>query len=488
MNYLSVLFFCFVAALLALYYALPTKWNLRKLLLLAASVAFYLNFNVKYGVFLLFVAASTYISALLLSRVRWKKTLFSLCILFNLAVWFVIKVLPWGVEVTNKVFARLGTDFRLDFSVLVPVGISYFTLQAIAYLTDVYKGKFPPKKNFLNYLLFLSYFPAIVQGPISRYDELAPEFQNKTRFSFDTFRNGLVLILFGLVKKMVVADRLAIFVNAGFDGYESLGGTTLYLVAVGYAVQLYMDFSGCVDICRGVSLLFGIELKNNFNRPYFATSIRDFWGKWHMTLSRWLKDYVYIPLGGNRKGAFRKYRNLLITFLVSGLWHGAGFSFFFWGGLHAFYQIFGAVTEKVRAKARKLLGVEEGSLSERIYQVLITFHLVTFAWIFFRAPRLKVGAKFVLRLFQDPNPSVFFDGSLFTLGVSEAQFIVLVLHLVAFFAVELLTKSQKDAVGAIVKQHLFVRWGIYLLLIFDVILFGTYGAGYDLGGFLYGGF
>ncbi len=488
MNYLSVPFFCFVAALLVLYYALPLKWNLRKLLLLSASLAFYLSFNIKYGIFLLFAAASTYGTALLLSRVRWKKTAFAACILANLGVWFVIKVLPWGLEIANKVFARFGTDFRIDLSLLVPVGISYFSLQAIAYLADVYKGKIEPEKNPLDYLLFLSYFPAIVQGPISRYEELSPRFKEKTPFSFDVFRKGLILILFGLVKKMVVADRLAIFVNAGFDGYESLGGTTLYFVAVGYAVQLYMDFSGCVDICRGVSLLFGIELKNNFNRPYLATSIRDFWGKWHMTLSRWLKDYVYIPLGGNRKGAFRKYLNLMITFLVSGLWHGAGFSFFFWGGLHAVYQIFGSVTEKVRTKFKKRIGVEPGSFFERFLQILITFNLVTFAWIFFRAPRLKVGAKYVLRMVCEPNPAAFFDGSLFTLGVTEAQFILLVFHLIAFFLVERMTKSQDCAVEGIVKQHLFVRWLIYLTLVFDVILFGTYGAGYDLGGFLYGGF
>lgn len=381
---------------------------------------------------------------------------------------------------------KIGVDLTIGgLSIIVPVGISYFTLQAIGYLVDVYKEKTEPERNIFKYLLFLSYFPAIVQGPISRYHELTHQLIDKKHFSFESFQKGLILVAFGLVKKIVIADRLGILVNAGFDTYNELTGGVLYLVAVGYAIQLYMDFSGCVDICRGVSSLFGIELVNNFNRPYLATSIKDFWSKWHMSLSRWLRDYIYIPIGGNRKGNARKYLNLLITFLVSGLWHGAGFSFFVWGALHAIYQIIGQCTAKYREKFKSLIGVIPGSSSERIYQTVLTFNLVTFAWIFFRAPSLSGAIDYIVRMFSTMNLNIV---DFYSLGVGPEVLSIIILHLIVFFAVELCTKSQDHAIESITNTHLIIRWSIYLILIFDVILFGAYGNGYDLSGFMYGGF
>ena len=486
MNYISLSFTVLVVALLILYYILPKKWKLQGVVLLLGSLLFYLSFNLRHIIFLLFTAASTYLSALLIGKNRGAKAVLIACIGVNVAVWFAVKALPWTIDLGNQFFSLIGSGIQIgDVSIIVPIGISYFTLQAIGYLVDVYKGKLQPEKNPMKYLLFLSYFPAVVQGPISRYADLGPQLMEQKRFCFESFRKGLLLVLFGYVKKVVVADRIGIFVNAGFEQYSQLNGIVLYLVAVGYAIQLYMDFSGCVDICRGVSKLFGIELVNNFNRPYLAKSIKEFWSKWHMSLSGWLKDYVYIPLGGNRKGTARKYLNLLITFLVSGLWHGAGFSFFVWGALHAVYQIIGQCTDKLRWKVRTLMGVETGSVSEKIFQTVITFNLVTFAWIFFRAPSLSVGINYICRMFSN----FFLDGSsIFTFGVGEVHFLILFLHLIVFFAVELCTKSQDAAVEGIQKTHLIIRWAIYLLLIFDVILFGTYGSGYDMSGFMYGGF
>ena len=401
-------------------------------------------------------------------------------------MWFAVKALPWTIKIGNSLLNKIGVDLTIGgLSIIVPVGISYFTLQAIGYLVDVYKEKTEPERNIFKYLLFLSYFPAIVQGPISRYHELTHQLIDKKHFSFESFQKGLILVAFGLVKKIVIADRLGILVNAGFDTYNELTGGVLYLVAVGYAIQLYMDFSGCVDICRGVSSLFGIELVNNFNRPYLATSIKDFWSKWHMSLSRWLRDYIYIPIGGNRKGNARKYLNLLITFLVSGLWHGAGFSFFVWGALHAIYQIIGQCTAKYREKFKSLIGVIPGSSSERIYQTVLTFNLVTFAWIFFRAPSLSGAIDYIVRMFSTMNLNIV---DFYSLGVGPEVLSIIILHLIVFFAVELCTKSQDHAIESITNTHLIIRWSIYLILIFDVILFGAYGNGYDLSGFMYGGF
>ena len=489
MSYLSLSFAGLTLILCILYHALPKKWNLSGILLLLGSLVFYCSFDLKYLIFLFFTALSTFLCALGIEKHdKHKKKILILCLCINIGVWFAVKVLPFTVNLTNVLltFAGIRYSFRLP-AIIQPIGISYFTLQAIGYLVDVYRGKTKPEKSPWKYLLFITYFPAIVQGPISRYNELMPQLLNRKPFSFETMRKGLILILFGLVKKMVVADRLGIFVNACFDDYLSFSGAILYLAAVGYAIQLYMDFSGCVDICRGVSTLFNVELTNNFNRPYFATSVKDFWSRWHLSLSRWLKDYVYIPLGGNRKGTWRKYINLLITFLVSGLWHGAGFSFFLWGSLHALYQIIGEVTANFRIAIKQRIGIEAGSLSERIYQTVITFNLVTFAWIFFRADSLTDGILYLGQMFSNVNLFAL-TGKMFELGVSKNYFFVLLLHLFVFFTVELCTKNQETAIEGITKQHLIVRWFIYLVLIFDVLLLGVYGSGYDLSGFMYGGF
>ena len=486
MSYLSLYFAAFVLAMMVGYYLLPKK--VRWIMLLCGSVFFYVCFDWKYLPFLLFSAMSTYFGAIAMKTGR-KKLILTGCIGINAAVWLAIKELPWALGTLNRGLSAFGIPVSLPvYSIIVPVGISYYLLQAIGYLVDVSKGKVEPERNFLKYLLFLSWFPAIVQGPISRYERLMPQLLNTKSYTFENMRDNLVLILIGLVKKMVIADRLGIFVNTVFSRFEDLYGVILYLGAVGYAIQLYTDFSGCVDICRGVSGLFGVELVHNFNRPYFSRSIKEFWGKWHMSLSSWLKDYVYIPLGGNRKGTFRKYLNLMITFLVSGLWHGAGFNFFLWGGMHAVFQIVGQSTDGLRRKARKLMGIEEGSLSERIYQTLITFNLVTLAWIVFRAGGLMTGIRYIWHMVSQSAVWMLFDGSLYKFGLSQNYIVFLLLHICVLFAAELCSKRQEDVVAGITRQHIFLRWTLYLAMIFDVLLFGVYGSGYDMASFMYGGF
>ena len=487
MNYLSLAFAGFVLLLMILYYVAQKK-ALGWVVLLAGSIIFYCSFDLKYLMFLGFAALSTYGCALCLQKVKHKKLLTALCITANIGVWFWAKALSWTVALSSNIFEFLGFQANWWFSpILVPVGISYFTLQAIAYLVDVSSGKIHPEKNPAKYLLFIAYFPAIVQGPISRYNELMPQLLNNKPFHFESMRKSVILILFGLVKKMVVADRLAIFVNACFNGYQTLSGVVLYLGAVGYAIQLYMDFSGCVDICRGVSSLFHVNLVNNFNRPYLSTSIKDFWSKWHMSLSRWLRDYVYIPLGGNRKGTGRKYLNLLITFLVSGLWHGAGFSFFLWGALHAAYQIIGQATKDVRERLKARVGIISGSFSERIYQTVITFHLVTFAWIFFRAPTLADAFQYLQHMFSEFNFYAL-TAPIFELGVNQNQFLLLILHLFVFLIADIFSKQQEALLEGINNQHIILRWVVLYILVMDVFLLGVYGPGYDMSGFLYGGF
>ena len=487
MSYLSLAFAGFVLLVMTVFYLLPIKF--RWVFLLIGSLLFYASFDLRYLPFVLFTALTTFFGAKLIRKTEKKRLVLGSVISLNVAVWLCIKELPWAFVTLTRALGVLGVNItEPEFSVIVPVGISYFILQAIAYIVDVMKGKTEGENNFFKYLLFLSWFPAIVQGPISRYNDLMPQLLNTKKYSFESMRESLVLILFGLVKKMVIADRLGIFVNAVFGNFVELRGVILYLGAVGYAIQLYADFSGCVDICRGVSGLFGVELVNNFNRPYLSRSIKEFWGKWHISLSSWLKDYVYIPLGGNRKGTLRKYVNLMLTFLVSGLWHGAGFNFFLWGAVHGTYQIVGQATLNLRSKIKAFLGIKPDSLSDRIYQTVTTFNLVTFGWIIFRAGGLITGLRYIRRMFMEAHVWQLFDGSLYKFGLNQNYIFFLFLHILVLFAVELLTKRQEDVVSGLCRQHIGVRWVVYLLLIFDVLLFGVYGSGYDMASFMYGGF
>ncbi len=487
MHYISLEFVLFVAITFLLYYVLPKK--MRGIVLLSSSLVFYGFFNVKYLIFLLFTAISTFFTAKFLPRVSKKRLLVTACIAVNAGIWFLIKYLPSMFGVIENVFSKLLMPINMpEISLLVPVGISYFTLQAISYLVDVKSGRVEAEKHFWKYLLFLSWFPAIVQGPISRYSQLKPQLLNTEKINFDKIRQGLLFVLIGLVKKMVIADRLAIFVGTCFSEYEGLGGITLYLGAVCYSVQLFADFSGCIDICRGVSKLFGVEMINNFARPYLARSIKEFWGKWHISFSTWLKDYIYIPLGGNRKGTFRKYLNIIITFVVSGIWHGVGLNFTVWGFLHAIYQVVGNITAGLRKKIKNLIGLKENSISERIYQTVITFNLVTFAWIFFRAGSLLEAFSYIKNMFFNFAPWELFDQTLFSFDVSQNAFTLIFLHLIAWFAIECLTKKQEEGIDTLVNSHLIIRWIIYIVLIFDIVLFGAYGSQFDASGFLYGGF
>lgn len=485
MSYLSVQFVFFVMIVLCAYYVFPAEkqWTV----LLAGSFLFYLSYNKAYFWFLLYTVITTYGAALLLEKYsEHKKQILVGGIAANVIVWFVVKDYNWIAGMLNDAirFVKVPTIANL----IVPIGISYYMLQSIGYLADVYRGK-PAEHDFLHYALFLGWFPAIVQGPISRYDQLAPQFFQKHTFDFDIFRSELLLILYGTIKKMVIADNLAMIANYCFGNISELAGFTLYVGALAYAIQLYMDFSGCVDICRGVSGLFGIHLQQNFDAPYFAQSIKEFWGRWHMSLSSWLRDYIYIPLGGNKKGVNRKYINILIVFIVSAIWHGAGFHFLVWGVLHGIYQIVGEVTKPMRCKVKQVIGVQAGSASEKVYKTIITFHLVAFAWIFFRAPSLGAAFMYIHNMFASFNIWVLFDGSLFTYGVSRNLLTIILVNLALVLMVDFAHRRKKAGIRqGILSLHILLRWSVYFILIYDILLCGAYGAGVDASAFLYGGF
>ncbi len=488
MSYISLSFTVFVAFFFLIYRILPSR--ISPYVLLVASVLFYLNYDFRFFYFLLFVGISTFLFAKFTSKNATRNmSPLIICILINFAVWFLTKELPWAYSTLGRIFSFFGAVLpEFPFTPIVPIGISYYILQAFSYIIDVYKGKIAPEKNLFKFLLYLSFFPAIVQGPISRYDELAPQLNRKSKFDFILFRASLIRILIGLIKKMVIADHLAPFVNYCFTETRYLQGAILYVGAIFYSIQLYTDFSGCVDICRGIGGLFGIDLPENFDRPYFSRSIKEFWSKWHISLSRWLKDYIYIPLGGNRKGTFNKFVFITCTFLISGLWHGAGFNFLIWGLMHAFFQIIGELTKNMRRKFKNLIGVRVNSFSEKLYSTLFTFHLVTLGWIFFRAEGLLEGLRYLKNMFDGADLWTLVDGSLFTHGISKEFYPIIIFHILLILIVEFICKNKERLVLAIGNAHIFIRWTILLLLVFDVLVFGAYGSGYSLRNFLYGGF
>ena len=325
-----------------------------------------------------------------------------------------------------------------------------------------------------------------MQGPISRYGQLGPQLWTPHAFSWDRMQSGLELALWGFFKKMVIADRVAMLVDTVFAPGATVEGFPVLLGVIGYSIQIYADFSGCVDICRGISEMLGIDLIQNFKHPYFATSIKDFWRRWHIALSSWLKDYVYIPLGGNRHGTFRKNLNILIVFGVSGIWHGVGINFFIWGLLHGVYQIADGLTAKMREKALAFCHVDVGTFSFRFGQRIATFALVTFAWVFFRAPTLA-DASSVLKRLCVFNPWTWTDGSYLKYGLDAKDLDVLIFSLAVLVVVSIL-QERGSVRQMLARQTLWFRWMIYLLGIFSTLIFGIYGPGYNAAQFIYMGF
>ena len=318
-----------------------------------------------------------------------------------------------GILIYLKFFAYLLEKLHIQSIVLnsiasklyLPLGISFYTLQGIAYIVDIYKNKYKIEKNFIHFLLYMTFFPIFLQGPISRYEQLERQLITHHKFDYKQFCFGLQLALWGLFKKLVISNRLNMISNEIFDKNTEYTGIIMLLSGMCYALELYTDFSGAVDISRGIAQSMNINLIQNFNFPNSATSIKDFWSRWHISLSTWLRDYIYIPLCGNRKGTFRKYINITITFFVSGLWHGVGFKFIIWGLLHAFYQILADLIvdtlNKIKEvfKYRKILSlISDNNNLEIFISKFITFILLSVAWIFFRASDWKTAYTMVKKL------------------------------------------------------------------------------------------
>lgn len=462
----SLRFLAFFGIALLLYYLMPLQ--ARPWALLVFSILFYAMFSLKALAFLLASLVSIYLAGLALQKGRWRRVVLLVVLTFNLSLLVAVKY---------------GSSLFGGWSVIVPLGISFYTLQALSYCIDVYRGDCSAERNPFRLMLFLSFFPIIMQGPISRYAQLGGQLSVPQRFSEDNLREGLQLMLWGYFKKMVIADRAAIVVNLVFAPGSDFAGVSVLVAVILYSVQIYADFSGCVDICCGVAQTFGIKLVNNFNHPYFSESVAEFWRRWHISLSSWLKDYLYIPLGGNRHGAFRKYLNVLIVFSVSGLWHGTGMTFFVWGILHGVYQIIGAASCPVRKAMCRVLAIDENCFASRMWRMAWTFFAVTFAWIFFRAASLPDAVR-VIRQVCVFNPWTLTQGALLKLGLDCTEWIVLLLAIAVLWTVSLLQERLRIR-SALQRQPIWFRWSVAVLGVIVTVTLGVYGPGYSASQFIY---
>ena len=489
MLFNSIEFLIFFPIVVFIYYLIPDK--AKYIWLLAASYFFYMQWNPAYVFLLLTSTVVTYTGALILEKmsdVKKRKLCLFCALVINLFILGYFKYANFFVTYFNRALTIIGREPMMwDKDILLPVGISFFTLQALGYLIDVYRGDIYPEHNFLKYALFISFFPQLVAGPIERSKNLLKQLATPNKFSYENLRRGLLIMLYGFFLKVVIADRVAIAVDAVYDAPDKFPGWYIAFATLLFTIQIYCDFYGYSTIAKGVALTMGVKLMDNFNAPYYSRSIREFWHRWHISLSTWFRDYLYIPLGGNRKGRIRKYVNLMIVFAVSGLWHGASISFVVWGILHGLYQLIESLVRHIGNYVREKLKMEKprSTFTDKLFKLLLTFALVVFAWLFFRANSMSKAHILLSQMIRAGNWTVLFDKSIYNLGVTEDYFNVLLVSMGLLALVDYLKYRGRDVVSDFFKQKWWFRTIAEVALLLFVMLFGCYGSTYDVQQFIY---
>jgi alginate O-acetyltransferase complex protein AlgI len=463
MSFNSIHFSIFFLSIAAIYYVLPGKS--RWVLVLFASYLFYAFLDIRY-IILLFASTviDYYVALLLVSTrfVRHRKTFFALSLVVNLSLIFGFKYINLFDSLVMEIASLLGVEVNIPYlKILAPVGISFYTLKKLSYVIDVFQGKIAPENNFGQFALYVSHFLEIMSGPIDRAGSLIPQIKNPRSFDVHAFSTGIMTILWGLFLKVVVADRLAIYTDAVFHNIVHHQGPTLLLAAYFYSFQIYCDFAGYTNMAIGCGRLLGIDIMPNFNLPYLSVSISDFWRRWHMTLSYWFRDYLYIPLGGSRVSSFLRCRNYLAVFLLCGLWHGANWTFVVWGGIHGLYLIISHLTYDFRKRVVAYFNVSGTPL--RFIQVVSTFHLVTFAWIFFRSSTIHEAWNFIIRLFSG-WPRLFIDMNSIGYGICGITIVIIK---------ELLQYNDVISLNRYLHMPISIRWACVYVLMFIIILAGV---------------
>lgn len=495
MLFNSIDFLIFFPIVVVVYYILPDK--IKYLWLLVSSYFFYMCWNAKYAILILTSTVITYLSGLLIDSVKrsgrtqsrkvfLKKCIVAVSFCSNLGILCWFKYLNFFLGILEQLFSAIHVQLHVPtFDILLPVGISFYTFQALSYTMDVYRDEIYAEKNFFRYALFVSFFPQLVAGPIERSKNLLKQLAVPKKFSFEDMREGVLLMMWGYFLKIVLADRIAIFVDAVYNDYTRYSGAYLIVATILFAVQIYCDFAGYSTIAMGTARILRIRLMENFDAPYLSVSVGEFWRRWHISLTSWFKDYLYIPLGGSRKGKLRKYLNKMIVFFVSGLWHGAGVSYVAWGVLNGLYQVIGEILMPIRNRAVSLLRLNRKSLGHRLASMAGTFILVDFSWIFFRASTFRDALAIIRSIFRVYNPWILFDGSLYECGLDEKNFHLMVLCIGLLLFADVCKRKGIVIRDIIVRQDYWFRWVFFALSLNAIMLFGKWGPAFDQANFIY---
>ncbi len=466
MLFNSFPFLIFLPIVFILYWCIK-DFKKQNVLLLIASYFFYSCWDWRFLFLLVFSVVLDFYSGLKIeeaqTRKQKRKWLF-LSIIINVSFLGVLKYYNFFAASFISLAAHLG--FHLDLwvvSLILPVGISFYTFHGLSYIIDVYKERIKAERNFIDYSLFVSYFPLLVAGPIERATHLLPQIKKPRFFNHTLAADGLRQILWGLFKKVVIADSCAVVVNSIFEDYAHQTSGSLVLGAIFFSFQIYGDFSGYSDIALGTSRLFGIELLRNFNFPYFSRDIAEFWRRWHISLSSWFKDYLYIPLGGSKGGTWMKVRNTFIIFIVSGFWHGANWTFIAWGALNAFLIMPSIILSTNRHNLEIVAKNKLFPSAKETIQILVTFTFTTIAWVFFRSPTIKDAVMYLRKTVGN---------SLFTTTIETHKLVSLFLFIVILLVVEWFQRQKKHGLDfQQLKVPVLLRWSAYVVLIFGILLF-----------------
>lgn len=500
MQFNSLLFLIFFIITAILYWILPHK--ARVPLLLVASYVFYLVAGPKLLVYLVACTLATYILGRLIQKNIEKgnkniaKALMIIGVICDALVLGAIKYANFFINLFNKFAGASGIGIK-NFNIIVPLGISFITFQTISYMIDIYRGDGHAEKNILKYATYVSFFPIVVQGPIEKARDIIPQFDEKKKLILPKLKEGIILVLFGLFLKLVIADRAAMPVNIVFAELSNYTGAEIIFALFMFVIQIYADFSGYSLIAIGTALILGINVKQNFRQPYMSTSISEFWRRWHISLNTWLKDYLYFPLGGSRCSKPRKYFNTMVTFTVSGFWHGANFGYVLWGVLNGVYVCVEGIFKDITGKGKKVKSKNDKKQVWPLVTIKRFFVLVfiSASWLFFRAETSAASKIAIKKIIYELRPSIIvgkisemlqsgLEGEL--LGTNALHYCILALSLIVLVFVDVWShRHQEGLAHRIVRGNLIVRWLVLYALIFGVIIFGVYGFGYDAASFIY---
>ncbi len=486
MLFNSIDYLIFFPIVVMTYFIIPKK--IKNVWLLISSYYFYMNWNAKYALLIFFSTFITYLCGIFLGTLtskKSKKLVIGISALLILGILFYFKYVNFTLSVFSQVLSILhvNVDVRM-FDIVLPVGISFFTFQAVGYTIDVYRNEIPAEKNFIRYALFISFFPQLVAGPIERSKNLLHQLKENKKFDVNNAHVGLLTMGYGLFLKIVASDNISSVIDPLFSSPDEYTGMELLVASILFAFQIYCDFEGYTKLAIGSARILGYKLNENFDAPYLAISIKDFWRRWHISLTSWFRDYLYIPLGGSKKGKIRKQINTMIVFLCSGLWHGAAWHYVFWGGLNGLFSVIEDVFTPLKPKIYNKLKINNNQFCYKIFQRVITFLLVDITWIFFRVS-LRSGFLILKKILTEFNLAWFINIEYFDMFGTPEVMMIIIISLAMIFFIDALKYTGRNVSSILFKQQILFRWAIYWLLFLIIIYWGVYGEGYEQTQFIY---